>query len=928
VLVSLSRLRVGEMVNVSKVTATQLLGASNRRPLKMQRLFVQNPAQIYAALRVIMPERFSGENMMRSETLLWKVVPPRTPRETIETLLFLISNNLQEPVAGSQELLDQKLLGLLKASGLLKTLIRVFMSSEQPSALALVDQLFGAAVRMGDIDVVSTLLQAGIKPDQPVPLKDIDPRPRCLPPGFVFVEGWAMVPLHLALCKGYTALSKLLIESGADIHVRSGRFSTLDLAVFAATLSPGGGGGGHDLLSLILQHQKGWPDAEWLSAIQHASLCKETGSSRILLDHYRDKMMALAPGLENDALVHAIRAQYDEMIQLLLNMGTDPNVRLESGRCALLEAVYVKRYDICETLFQYGCRPSPTCMPADGPTPLQFAAYLSETEIANLLLEHGADIDQRSGPEQSRVHFAWDLSRPLTLGTSALEAALHGGQTDAAFLLLEAGACLLGSELAIAIRQKLTAVADRLFCFQADTDDASGVEIHVRGESALEAAVATGQNETAYRILERDPSWYEPSGLCAAVHMAILTGDYGIVETLLSRRAFLDPIDNVLEGTALAMAAHFNNGHLVNLLFGHGIQPPVALFPSHESSLASYLDWGYSDTRDPELLERWTKECGWWSSASHGNPSHYGWHDAGELDIISPLEAAVTGNDEDIMVSVMLGIGYEPCPGALRKAASIGSLSAVQMLLTAGAHASDRDGGRATPLQAAVRNQHYDVAKALLENEADVNAEPYRSSSDQPCWQHVADGSRAFVYGQRTALQFATENGDMQLVDLLIDHGADVNAPAADNAGATALQLAAVHGYIDLARRLIRLGADVDAPGAKYNGRTALGCAAEHGRLDVLQLLLSHGVGAAAVRPSDNRQVSEAVELAEKNGHYASAQLLKRHSQQEGAGVACLVSGQVLDTGGKSLEMQGASGETHFEDWFDEFITFASDEEE
>ena len=81
--------------------------------------------------------------------------------------------------------------------------------------------------------------------------------------------------------------------------------------------------------------------------------------------------------------------------------------------------------------------------------------------------------------------------------------------------------------------------------------------------------------------------------------------------------------------------------------------------------------------------------------------------------------------------------------------------------------------------------------------------------------------------------------------------------------------------------------------------------------------------------------MSEAVELAEKNGHYASAQLLKRHSQQEGAEAACLVSGQVLDTGGKSWEMQGASlqntrvpGETHFEDWLDEFITFASDEEE
>lgn len=59
-------------------------------------------------------------------------------------------------------------------------------------------------------------------------------------------------------------------------------------------------------------------------------------------------------------------------------------------------------------------------------------------------------------------------------------------------------------------------------------------------------------------------------------------------------------------------------------------------------------------------------------------------------------------------------------------------------------------------------------------------------------------------------MQHAVELGNMEIFNLLLEHGADVNAPAADDGGVTALQIAAIQGYIGIARRLLDLGADVN----------------------------------------------------------------------------------------------------------------------
>ncbi|KAG6354519.1 hypothetical protein INS49_004536 [Diaporthe citri] len=128
----------------------------------------------------------------------------------------------------------------------------------------------------------------------------------------------------------------------------------------------------------------------------------------------------------------------------------------------------------------------------------------------------------------------------------------------------------------------------------------------------------------------------------------------------------------------------------------------------------------------------------------------------------------------------------------------------------------------------------------------------------------------------RTALQAAVENGNLGLTTLLIERGACINAPAAEDSGATALQLACIHGYLAISLRLLELGADVNARGARKNGRTALEGAAEHGRIDTVQLLLNHG---ACTDGLHRAQYIKAVVHAEQNQHFAAAGLLKEHRE-------------------------------------------------
>ncbi|KAL2677287.1 hypothetical protein Neosp_011056 [[Neocosmospora] mangrovei] len=140
----------------------------------------------------------------------------------------------------------------------------------------------------------------------------------------------------------------------------------------------------------------------------------------------------------------------------------------------------------------------------------------------------------------------------------------------------------------------------------------------------------------------------------------------------------------------------------------------------------------------------------------------------------------------------------------------------------------------------------------------------------------------SYMWEPRTPTQLAAEKGqlesvkidepDMELVQFLLDNGADVNAKPAVHGGITALQGSAISGDIMLAKRLIDEGADVNGAPSFIEGRYAIEGAAEHGRLDMVQFLLNAGARGNVL---NGRGFERAIELATENEHFAIANLLK-----------------------------------------------------
>lgn len=78
-------------------------------------------------------------------------------------------------------------------------------------------------------------------------------------------------------------------------------------------------------------------------------------------------------------------------------------------------------------------------------------------------------------------------------------------------------------------------------------------------------------------------------------------------------------------------------------------------------------------------------------------------------------------------------------------------------------------------------------------------------------------------------------------MDVLLDLGADINAPPSPFAGLTTLQAACLAGHVDLVRHLLAEHADVNAAAAKHGGMTALQAACRAGEHEVVETLLAAG---------------------------------------------------------------------------------------
>ncbi len=211
----------------------------------------------------------------------------------------------------------------------------------------------------------------------------------------------------------------------------------------------------------------------------------------------------------------------------------------------------------------------------------------------------------------------------------------------------------------------------------------------------------------------------------------------------------------------------------------------------------------------------------------------------------TPLWVA-SENGSTSMVRLLLDAGANPNLALLAGETPLmvasrgGYPQVVELLLAKGADPNARGARGQTALMWAAAQKHPEVTKVLLAHGADFNI---RSSVYNEVMAVPPHGylpyNRAIPHGSDTALLFAARDGDLESARLLVAAGANVND--ADAWGVSALTYAAHSGFDDLVEFLLDKGAD---PNAAAAGFAALHCAILRRDEKMAAALLNHGADA------------------------------------------------------------------------------------
>ncbi|KAL2862620.1 ankyrin repeat-containing domain protein [Aspergillus lucknowensis] len=830
-------------------------------------------------------------------------------QSTVDTFgveMFLLSNNLisHGPKGKSPETMeahDRRVLEMFRRSGWNNvTQLRALLSTNEPSAAAIAEQLFGSALREMNEDIVEMLLAAGTNSNCPIDTVDYGP---ITPLQFVSSLPW-----------GFDAdIANLLLSNGADVDICYNGTSPLEYAVTNRNT---------EAIEMFLSiHARVSPSCLAAAA---ADISDPKLFSRFLGPdtdvNARDGVQGQSP------LAESVRCGSINIIKLLLSRGADINalvdipfcndwgvtsvlgLAVESGNPAVIDTLLDASQDVNPALdglpyisplaLAVACkRPNRTVIERllSAGVAVQVADTSGERTLIELALTH-----KNEGICDILVRHGAMIERPESRDkqpTSALLCAIQNGATGFASALIRMGVrlndvyedfpgtvlgaaiekgylpliCMLQAAGATAIHgTRVTQIGNMETAAYLEHSGVLQQILRTSGAQVLGAAIAAEKYDLARRLVYLDLDFNHPileqgetgSGISptSPLRAAIMKRQFSLAYVILDRGVKVTDgdLEKAVEYTADEEAG---DELLSRLLVAFRGNAPSAITEAILQQRTDLVQLLLTSGVDPV-----GKPPGVWEL-----------DDDSEFVLEPPesvLEISSRYNDRQLLRILLQSRRWEPRLTGRALGVAIffrhtdlvddylrAPIDLNQDLTITYPDTEDENGTEApgyrdvvSPLQLAAKRQDISVTKLLLEHrEVDVN--------------HLGPGIR-----RRTPLQHAVDSGNMELVNLLLSHKTSVNAGPASDGGATALQIATIRGYIGIARRLIDLNADVNAPAARYNGRTALEGAAEHGRIDMLQLLLDEG--ASVTGEFGQRQYQRSIELAEKNGHNAAARLL------------------------------------------------------
>ena len=196
--------------------------------------------------------------------------------------------------------------------------------------------------------------------------------------------------------------------------------------------------------------------------------------------------------------------------------------------------------------------------------------------------------------------------------------------------------------------------------------------------------------------------------------------------------------------------------------------------------------------------------------------------------------------------------------GPIHDAIMNGNIDEVQWQLDAGVDVNEESSKGLTPLHYAASAGHNDIVELLIERGANVNATDSGKGATPLDYAHWRDHEEVIEtlnahnaqrehekggkgIGQSSLIHDAALDGDIDEVQRQLDAGVDPNLKSSK--GATPLFYAVYGGHLEIVELLITRGADVNA--LYLNGNSVLDQAHDYDDQEMVELLEAHGAEVA-----------------------------------------------------------------------------------
>jgi ankyrin repeat protein len=555
------------------------------------------------------------------------------------------------------------------------------------------------------------------------------------------------------------------------------------------------------------------------------------------------------------ALDAACAAGQKEGAQWLINAGADIDVMVDE-KPELLAKTKKKQLRSSRKRYQYHSHekwPRTALQACLQSIPDSDDAQIRSLEsVINLLLEHGADVNQTLDSKMTALHVAIQnfsvetVRKMIAKGADVnIDVPGKGSQLQLTaerelnalpilHALLESGA-IVGS--CDDVQQQWKSVLNAslnlfgpnpLSSFYSFRDD----DGRFTESESVQDILSTGPGAVIMHVLLSRPEIHtldKRFGLL--LQMLATSGDIDSIELLLDRGTDVNSCGHYY-GCALQAAARF--GHLECVQFLLDANAEVSMINgAHGTPLQAAIIGGHQEIVT-ELI-------------AHGaDPNLYSKDSYKSTPKTPPLQLSVQCNNK-LLVKQLLNAGAKPEDGTavLHLAVEAKDLETTKLLLLAGANIDFGDSDHSPALITACCNGDMEMVQALLTRGANVNI---RGTKRQYSSDAVASGLHAACY-----------QGYLEIAQVLLNHGADVNITAED--GKTPLGLAASKGIMNAIELLLRSGAII------YDQLTDINVLRDAAKGKAPRRAIKPLVQALSNAPELGSACEEAIEFAAGGGH-------------------------------------------------------------